>query len=44
MMEKSKDKLFYEEEIMKSLDDKKFPKFIEKFDYDDTKFYVIEFI
>nr|WP_265588886.1 protein kinase [Terrisporobacter petrolearius] len=44
MMEKSKDKLFYEEEIMKSLDDKKFPKFIEKFDYEDTKFYVIQFI
>lgn len=44
MMEKSKDKLFYEEEIMKSIDDKKFPKFIEKFDYDDTKFYVIQFV
>lgn len=44
MMEKSKEKLFYEEEIMKSLDDKKFPKFIEKFDYYDTKFYVIEFV
>ena len=44
MMEKSKDKLFYEEEIMKSLNDKKFPKFIEKFDYDDTKFYVIQFV
>ncbi|WP_322789383.1 protein kinase family protein [Terrisporobacter mayombei] len=44
MMEKSKEKLFYEEEIMKSLDDKKFPKFIDKFDYDDTKFYVIEFV
>ncbi|WMT80164.1 putative serine/threonine-protein kinase YbdM [Terrisporobacter mayombei] len=29
---------------MKSLDDKKFPKFIDKFDYDDTKFYVIEFV
>lgn len=43
-MEKSKDKLFYEEEIMKSLDDKKFPKFIEKFDYEDTKFYVIQFV
>lgn len=44
MMEKSKEKLFYEEEIMKSLDDKKFPKFIEKFDYYDAKFYVIEFV
>lgn len=44
MMEKSKEKLFYEEEIMKSLDDKKFPKFIEKFDYDDTRWYVLEFI
>ncbi|WP_419727657.1 protein kinase family protein [Terrisporobacter petrolearius] len=44
MMEKSKDKLFYEEEIMKSLDDKKFPNFIEKFDYEDTKFYVIQFV
>ena len=43
-MEKSKDKLFYEEEIMKSLDDKKFPNFIEKFDYEDTKFYVIQFV
>lgn len=43
-MKKSKEKLFYEEEIMKSLDDKKFPNFIDKFDYDDTKFYVIEFI
>ena len=44
MMEKSKEKLFYEEEIMKSLDDARFPKFIEKFDYDNIKFYVIEFI
>ncbi|WP_434799369.1 protein kinase domain-containing protein [Terrisporobacter vanillatitrophus] len=44
MMEKNKEKLFYEEEIMKSLDDKNFPKFIEKFDYYDTKFYVIEFV
>jgi len=44
MMEKSKDKLFYEEEIMKSLNDKKFPKFIEKFDYEDTKFYVIQYV
>lgn len=43
-MEKNKDKLFYEEEIMKSLDDKKFPKFIEKFDYEDTKFYVIQYV
>lgn len=43
-MEKSKDKLFYEEEIMKSLNDKKFPKFIEKFDYEDTKFYVIQYV
>lgn len=44
MMEKSKEKLFYEEEIMKSLDDVRFPKFIEKFDFDNTRFYVIEFI
>ena len=44
MIEKSKKKLFYEEEIMKSLDDKKFPKFIEKFDYDNTRYYVIEYI
>lgn len=43
-MEKSKEKLFYEEEIMKSLDDVRFPKFIEKFDFDNTRFYVIEFI
>lgn len=43
-MEKSKEKLFYEEEIMKSLDDKRFPKFIEKFDYDDSKWYVLEFV
>ncbi|WP_153972372.1 protein kinase domain-containing protein [Romboutsia faecis] len=44
MMEKSRKKLFYEEEIMKSLDDKKFPKFIEKFNYNNTQYYVIEFI
>lgn len=44
MIEKSKKKLFYEEEIMKSLDDEKFPKFIEKFDYDNTRYYVIEFV
>lgn len=44
MIEKSKEKLFYEEEIMKSLDDKRFPKFIEKFDYDNTKYYVLEFV
>ncbi|MCC3669115.1 protein kinase [Terrisporobacter mayombei] len=43
-VEKNKEKLFYEEEIMKLLDDKRFPKFIEKFDYDDTKYYVIEFV
>ena len=44
MIEKSKKKLFYEEEIMKSLDNEKFPKFIEKFDYDNTRYYVIEYI
>ena len=44
MIEKSKKKLFYEEEIMKSLDNEKFPKFIEKFDYDNTRYYVIEFV
>lgn len=44
MVEKSKEKLFYEEEIMKCLDDKRFPKFIERFDYDNTKYYVVEFI
>ena len=44
MLEKSKEKLFYEEEIMKSLDDKRFPKFIEKFDYDNNKYYVLEFV
>ncbi|CEQ02974.1 serine/threonine protein kinase [[Clostridium] sordellii] len=44
MVEKSKEKLFYEEEIMKYLDDKRFPKFIEKFDYDNTKYYVVEFV
>lgn len=43
-VEKNKEKLFYEEEIMKLLDDKRFPKFIEKFDYDNTKYYVIEFV
>ena len=44
LCEKNKEKLFYEEEIMKLFDDKRFPKFIEKFDYDDTKYYVIEFV
>ena len=44
MIEKSKNKLFFEEEIMKSFDDKNFPKFIEKFEYDNTKYYVIEYI
>ncbi|WP_261291262.1 protein kinase family protein [Paraclostridium sordellii] len=44
MVEKSKEKLFYEEEIMKYLDDKRFPKFIEKFDFDNTKYYVVEFV
>lgn len=44
MAEKSKEKLFYEEDIMKCLDDKRFPKFIERFDYDNTKYYVVEFI
>lgn len=44
MLERSKTNLFYEEEIMKSLDDYRFPKFVESIDYENTKYYVIEFV
>lgn len=44
MLEKSKEKLFYEEELMKSLNDRRFPKFIGKFEYDDTNYYVFQYI
>nr|WP_270941210.1 protein kinase [Romboutsia lituseburensis] len=44
MLEVTRKKLFYEEEILKSLDDNRFPKFIEKFNYEDNLIYVLEYI
>lgn len=44
MLEVTSKKLFYEEEILKSLDDNRFPKFIEKFNYEDNLIYVLDYI
>ncbi|MGL5347202.1 MAG: protein kinase domain-containing protein [Peptostreptococcaceae bacterium] len=44
MLEKSLSKLFYEEEILKKLDDPSFPKFVDNFKDEDTIGYIIEYI
>lgn len=44
MLEASRKKMFYEEEILKTLDDDRFPKFIEKFNYEGSQIYVLEYI
>ena len=44
MLEKSLSKLFYEEEILKKLDNPSFPKFIDNFKDEDTIGYIIEYI
>lgn len=44
ILETSRKKLFYEEEILNKLDDNRFPKFIEKFTYEDSQIYVLEYI
>lgn len=44
MLKTSKKKLFYEQEILKSLNDAKFPAFIEKLETKDLQAYVLEYI
>lgn len=44
MLEKTREKLFYEVEILKKLDNYRFPKMIETFHFDDTEIYILEYI
>ena len=44
MLKTTKEKLFYELEILKSLNDAKFPAFIEKLETKDIQAYVLEYI
>lgn len=44
MLEKTREKLFYEEKILNILDDPKFPKFISKFKDNDIEGYILEYI
>ncbi|MCR8743940.1 protein kinase domain-containing protein [Romboutsia lituseburensis] len=44
ILEATRKKLFYEEEILKKLKDNRFPKFIEKFDHESNLIYVLEYI
>ncbi|KXL54011.1 serine/threonine-protein kinase PknB [Anaerotignum neopropionicum] len=44
MLKKSKSKLFYEQEILKSLNSPKFPQFIEYLEIDNLPAYVLEYI
>ncbi|WP_042274163.1 protein kinase family protein [[Clostridium] dakarense] len=44
MVEAKRKKLFYEEELLKKLNDYRFPKFIEKFNYENSQIYVLEYI
>ncbi|AOR23356.1 serine/threonine protein kinase [Clostridium taeniosporum] len=43
-IEKTREKLFYEEHILRNLNDYKFPKFISKFKDDDREGYILEYI
>ena len=43
-LETSKDKLFFEQEILKSLNSTKFPRFIEKLETEELQAYVLEYI
>ncbi|NBL00048.1 MAG: protein kinase family protein, partial [Erysipelotrichia bacterium] len=44
MLKSSKSKLFYEQEILKKLNDDKFPTFIEKIEEKALQAYVLEYI
>lgn len=44
MLGKTKEKLFYEKEILKKLNDNRFPKFIEEFKDDETQGYILEYV
>lgn len=44
MLQDTRKKLFYEEEILKALDNPKFPKFISKFNDEDREGYILEYI
>jgi serine/threonine-protein kinase len=44
MLEQSRHKLFYEEQILKRLNDPKFPKFISKFKDEYREGYILEYI
>lgn len=44
MLEKSRQKLFYEEKVLRSLDSNNIPKFIDKFTDEDRECYVLEYI
>lgn len=44
MLEKTREKLFYEENILRSLNNSKFPKFISKFKDEDREGYILEYI
>lgn len=44
MLEKTKEKLFYEEKILKELNNPQFPKFISNFKDEDREGYILEFI
>lgn len=44
MLEKTRHKLYYEPEILKSLDNDSFPKFISSYNYNDTEGYILEYI
>ncbi|MBV7272402.1 protein kinase [Clostridium sp. PL3] len=44
MLEDTREKLFYEEKILKALNNPKFPKFISKFNDEDREGYILEYI
>lgn len=44
MLEVTREKLFYEEQLLRLLNSPKFPKFIERFTDQDVEYYVIEFM
>lgn len=44
MLDDTREKLFYEEKILKALNNSKFPKFISKFNDEDREGYILEYI
>lgn len=44
MIEITRKKLFYEEDILKKLNDVRFPKFVENLNYEDNQIYVLEYL